>query len=116
MRTISVRATLVAGALVWLGSGPLAAQEPWKASYYPYLVKGPNDQLSFVMHYQYGQAADYMDRVPFTKSLSLEGGINGSGSRFACADVCPRRGLEQRRQGCCRRTTAAGFASRIATA
>ena len=85
MRTTSIRATLVAGALVWLGSGPLAAQEPWKASYYPYLVKGPNDQLSFVMHYQYGQAADYMDRVPFTKSLSLEGGINGSGSRFAVA-------------------------------
>jgi len=85
MRTMSVRAALVAGALVWLGSGPLAAQEPWKASYYPYLLKSPNDQLSLVVHYQYGQAADYVDRVPFTKSLSLEGGINASGSRFAVA-------------------------------
>jgi len=82
---MSVRAALLVGTLVWLGSGPLAAQEPWKASYYPYLLKSPNDQLSLVLHYQYGQAADYLDRVPFTKSLSLEGGINASGSRFAVA-------------------------------
>ena len=65
-----------------LCAAPLAAQEPWGASYYPYFLKGPNDQLSVVLHYQYGQPADYFDRVPFAQSLSLEGGINASGSRF----------------------------------
>ncbi len=77
---------ILAGALAGLMvSAPLAAQEPWRASYYPYPLKGPNDQLALVLHYQYGQAADYADRVPFTKSFSLEGGINASGSRFLVA-------------------------------
>jgi hypothetical protein len=80
----SLRLQLALAALVAL-AGEAPAQEPWKASYYPYLLKGPNDQLSLVFHYQYGQAADYDDKVPFQKSLSLEGGINGSGSRWAVA-------------------------------
>ena len=74
---------LLAGALAGLVlTAPLAAQEPWRASYYPYPLKGPNDQLSLVLHYQVGQAADYADRVPFGRSFSVEGGINASGSRF----------------------------------
>ncbi len=38
--------------------GVVAAQEPWKNSYYPYVLKGPNDKTSLVFHYHYGQAAD----------------------------------------------------------
>ena len=73
----------LAGALAGLVlAAPLAAQEPWRASYYPYPLKGPNDQLSLVLHYQIGQAADYADRVPFGRSFSVEAGINASGSRF----------------------------------
>jgi len=74
---------LLAGALAGLVlAAPLAAQEPWRASYYPFPLKGPNDQLSLVLHYQIGQAADYADRVPFGRSFSVEAGINASGSRF----------------------------------
>jgi outer membrane protein assembly factor BamA len=73
----------LAGALAGLVlAAPLAAQEPWRASYYPFPLKGPNDQLSLVLHYQIGQAADYADRVPFGRSFSVEAGINASGSRF----------------------------------
>ena len=73
----------LAGALAGLVlAAPLAAQEPWRASYYPYPLKGPNDQLSLVLHYQVGQAADYADRVPFGRTFSVEAGINASGSRF----------------------------------
>ena len=61
---------------------PLAAQEEWGASYYPYLLKGPNDNLSVVLHYQYAVPADYFDRIPFARSLSVDAGINASGSRF----------------------------------
>lgn len=72
----------LAGALAALvTAAPLAAQD-WRASYYPYPLKGPNDNLSGVFHYQYAQAADYTDRVPFAKSLSLDGGINASGSHW----------------------------------
>jgi len=76
----------LAGALVGLVlAAPLAAQEPWRASYYPFPLKGPNDQLSLVLHYQYGQAADYTDRVPFARSFSAEAGVNASGSQFLVA-------------------------------
>ena len=57
-----------------------AAQEPWKASYYPYVLKGPNDKTALVLHYQYGQAADYEARFPFNASVSLEAGANADGS------------------------------------
>jgi outer membrane protein assembly factor BamA len=77
MRRLLVGA--VAGLLL---AAPLSAQEPWRASYYPYPLKGPNDATSLVLHYQLGQAADYEERYPFTKSLSFEAGINASGSRF----------------------------------
>ena len=66
-------------------AGSSSAQEPWKASYYPYVLKGPNDKASLVLHYQYGQAADYFDRVPFAHSLSIEAGANPDGGRFALA-------------------------------
>jgi hypothetical protein len=77
--------SLTVGVLLATAVAPLAAQEPWLASYYPYFLKGPNDQLSVVLHYQYAVAADYYDRVPFAKSVSFDGGINASGSRFLVA-------------------------------
>ncbi len=74
-------------------AGSASAQEPWKASYYPYVLKGPNDKASLVLHYQYGQAADYFDRVPFAHSLSIEAGANPDGGRFAMATFkAPRLG------------------------
>jgi Omp85 superfamily domain len=69
--------------LAALGSGgPLVAQNPWAASYYPFFLKTANEKLSFVVHYQYAQLADYDDRVSYTASLSLEGGINADGGRW----------------------------------
>ncbi|TFH67051.1 MAG: hypothetical protein E4G90_00360 [Gemmatimonadales bacterium] len=59
------------------------AQEPWKASYYPDVLKGPNEKTALVLHYQYSQAADYFDRVPFAHSLSIEAGANPDGGRAA---------------------------------
>jgi outer membrane protein assembly factor BamA len=67
------------------GAGPAAAQLPWRASYYPYVLKGPNDQVTLVAHWHYAQNADYDDRVPFAGIVSAEAGLNGSGSRFATA-------------------------------
>lgn len=77
-----MRRILAGAAAGLLLAAPLMAQEPWRASYYPYPLKGPNDATSLVLHYQLGQAADYEERYPFTRSLSLEAGINASGSRF----------------------------------
>jgi len=77
-----MRRILRGAAAVLLLAAPLSAQEAWRASYYPYPLKGPNDATSLVLHYQIGQAADYTDRVPFGRSLSIEAGINASGSRF----------------------------------
>ena len=77
-----MRRILAGAAAGLLLAAPLMAQEPWRASYYPYPLKGPNDATSLVLHYQLGQAADYEERFPFTRSLSIDGGINASGSRF----------------------------------
>lgn len=68
-------AVLLAGSATAAG-----AQEPWKDSNYPYIVKGPNDRTSLRFIYHYGQAADYTDRVPFNGSVSLEAGANADGS------------------------------------
>ena len=74
-------------ALLVVAASPAAAQDdmPWAASYYPYVVKGPNDKLSLVLHYQYAQNADYYDAVPFAKSFSAEAGANADGGRFLVA-------------------------------
>jgi len=76
--------TLLA-ALAAAGTVPLRAQVPWVASYYPYVVKGPNDKLSIVLHYHYAQNADYDQPVPFAGSFSAEGGWNADGSLFGVA-------------------------------
>lgn len=79
-RTLAIAWVVAAGL-----AGPAAGQEPWKDSYYPYLVGGPNDKVTLVFHYHYGQAADYYDKVPFAKAFSAEAGANADGSRFAVA-------------------------------
>lgn len=85
-RRLTLRVLPVAAAALVLGGvRPATAQEPWKDSYYPYLLKGPNDKLSLIFHYHYGQAADYLDRVPFNGSIGVEAGANADGSRFAVA-------------------------------
>jgi outer membrane protein assembly factor BamA len=66
-------------------AAPAAAQNPWGASYYPYVLKGPNEKLSVVLHYRYAQLADYYERVPFTNSFSVDAGANADGGRFAVA-------------------------------
>jgi len=78
MHRFRVRAALLLAAVVLPAAA--AAQEPWKNSYYPYVLKGPNDKTSLILHYQYGQAADYEARFPFDASVSLEGGANADGS------------------------------------
>ncbi len=72
---------LLAALLAAAGTAPAAAQT-WGASYYPYVLKGPNEKTSLILHYQYSRPAEYEDRVPSVGSLSLEAGINADGGRF----------------------------------
>lgn len=74
---------------------PLAAQQeiefkerplqagPWKFENFPYFTVTPNDGFLFIGRAQYGQAADFLDRVSMARRVSLEGGLSPSGSRFA---------------------------------
>jgi hypothetical protein len=78
-----LRLLVVTAAGLLAGVTPLAAQRPWAASYYPYVVKGPNEKLSLVLHYQYAQSADYDQRVPFMRTFVAEAGANADGGRFA---------------------------------
>lgn len=48
------------------------AQDPWRASYFPYFVSNENDGFGVVLHYQYARAADYEDPMPFAGILSAE--------------------------------------------
>jgi len=74
-----VAAALLAAAAA---ATPLPAQYPWVASYYPYLLKGPNDKTALIIHWQYAQLADYDQPFPYNGSLSIEGGANADGGRF----------------------------------
>jgi hypothetical protein len=83
--------TALLAALGLVLAAPLAGQEEeepqyfWGASYYPFPLKGPNDQLSVALIYHFAQPADYYDRVAFARSLSFEGRANASGSRMLVA-------------------------------
>ena len=85
---------LVAAALTLaLSSTALAqAQEPWRASYFPYPSGSPTDGLMLVLHYQYTQNAPYfierhgedvLNPISFRGALSADAGIGTLGSRFA---------------------------------
>lgn len=80
-------------------AGPLAAQQeiefrerqlqagPWKFDNFPYFTVTPNDGFMFIGRAQYGQAADFLDRVSMARRIALEGGLSPSGSRFASLRV-----------------------------
>lgn len=86
-----LRAALLAAAL----AGPAAAQTeiefqkpemvagPWKFDNFPYFTVTPNDGFMLIGRAQYGQSADFLDRVSMAKRLAFEGGLSPSGSRFA---------------------------------
>lgn len=72
-------------------AAPLAAQEPWKASYFPYLLGNPSDGLMLIGRYQLTRNAPYfvtrnddeiINPLSFAGAFSVEGGISAIGSRY----------------------------------
>ncbi len=62
---------------------PAMVAGPWKFDNFPYFTITPNDGFMFIGRAQYGQSADFLDRVSMAKRLAFEGGLSPSGSRFA---------------------------------
>jgi len=68
------------------------AQEPWRASYFPYLVGGPTDGLMGIARYQWTKGAPYfvtkkngdeiVNPLSFAGAVSLEGGYGTRGTRY----------------------------------
>lgn len=56
---------------------------PWKFDNFPYFTVTPNDGFMLIGRAQYGQAADFLDRVSMARRIAFEGGLSPSGSRFA---------------------------------
>jgi hypothetical protein len=89
------RPFLIAALLAVVLAGPAAAQVeiefqepamvagPWKFDNFPYFTVTPNDGFMFIGRAQYGQAADFLDRVSMARRIAFEGGLSSSGSRFA---------------------------------
>lgn len=63
--------------------GPELVAGPWKLDNFPYFTVTPNDGFMVIGRVQYGQAADFLDRVSMARRIALEGGVSPSGSRFA---------------------------------
>lgn len=95
-----MRRTLLAGTVaLMLGWGTLQAQVevafdrqemipgPWKFDNFPYFTVTPNDGFMLIGRAQYGQAADFLDRVSMARRFAIEGGAAPSGSRFAALMV-----------------------------
>lgn len=95
-----MRRGLLAGiAAVMLGAGALQAQVevafepqemipgPWKFDNFPYFTVTPNDGFMLIGRAQYGQAADFLDRVSMARRFAIEGGASPSGSRFVALMV-----------------------------
>ncbi len=71
---------------------PVLAQEPWKSSYFPYVMGNPGDGLMFVARWQRTQNAPYflsksdqrdvVNPITFRGAVSAEAGIGTLGSRF----------------------------------
>ncbi|MFN2317414.1 MAG: hypothetical protein ABR551_07460 [Gemmatimonadales bacterium] len=62
---------------------PTMVAGPWKFDNFPYFTVTPNDGFMLIGRAQYGQSADFLDRVSMAKRLAFEGGWSPSGSRFA---------------------------------
>ena len=85
-------------AAMMLGAGALQAQVevafepqemipgPWKFDNFPYFTVTPNDGFMLIGRAQYGQAADFLDRVSMARRFAIEGGASPSGSRYRGAD------------------------------
>jgi len=95
-----MRRGLLAGVVAMvLGTGVLRAQVevafepqemipgPWKFDNFPYFTVTPNDGFMFIGRAQYGQAADFLDRVSMARRFAIEGGASPSGSRFVALMV-----------------------------
>lgn len=57
-----------------------ATDLPWGASYFPFVSKFVNDGPVLGLLYEYRQAADYFDRVPYLKAVQAEGYVGWHGS------------------------------------
>lgn len=78
--------------LAMLLAQPALAQEPWKASYFPYLKGNPGDGVMFIARLQWTQNAPYflsksdqedvVNPITFRGALAVEAGIGTRGSRF----------------------------------
>ncbi len=78
--------------LLMLVAQPASAQEPWKASNFPYLMGNPGDGVMFVGRLQWTQNAPYflsksdqedvINPLTFRGAVSVEAGIGTLGSRF----------------------------------
>lgn len=60
---------------------------PWKFDNFPYFTVTPNDGFLLIGRAQYGQAADFLDRVSMARRFAVEAGASPSGSRFAAVMV-----------------------------
>ncbi|MBM4185880.1 MAG: hypothetical protein FJ206_01085 [Gemmatimonadetes bacterium] len=82
---------LTLGILV-VAAGSVAAQEPWRSSYFPYLLGTPTDGLVGVIRWQRTQNAPYflsqsderdvINPITFRGAFSAEAGAGTRGSRF----------------------------------
>lgn len=78
--------------LLMLVAQPALAQEPWKASNFPYLMGNPGDGVMFVGRLQWTQNAPYflsksdqkdvVNPLTFRGAVSVEAGIGTLGSRL----------------------------------
>lgn len=68
-------------------TGPELIAGPWKFDNFPYFTVTPNDGFMLIARAQYGQAADFLDRVSMARRIAVEAGASPSGSRFVALMV-----------------------------
>jgi outer membrane protein assembly factor BamA len=83
---------VVVGLLLGFMSKPAAAQEPWRSSYFPYLLGNPTDGAVVALRWQRTQNAPYflersdekdvVNPLTFRGAISAEAGIGTLGSRW----------------------------------
>lgn len=86
---------LVAAVCLML-AGPVAGQEPWRTSYFPYVIGNPTDGVMLVARWQRVQNAPYfiskalegdvINPLTFAGAVSVDAGIGTLGSRFGRAE------------------------------
>lgn len=86
------RVALLAALGAGSAAGAAAAQEPWRASYFPYVVGSPTDGVMGIARYQITRNAPYfisrsdeedvLNPLSFAGAFSAEAGAGTRGSRF----------------------------------